>query len=79
MNINEYLKIQKYEFLEFLKDIDKIILVGVKDIESLEEFYKDSDNVIEEFIDENSYVVSRSDGYHELFILGSIKIIEIDL
>jgi len=71
MNIDEYLKIQNDEFVNFIKDPKKIILVATESPESLLSFYEDYNGQVERYKDDNSYVVKRSDGHYELFILGS--------
>lgn len=73
MNIDDYLKIQEEEFMEFGRDIRKIILVAAKNVNSLKSFYDRYGAEVIEYIDSKSYVVKREDGNFELFILGSCK------
>lgn len=71
MDIEDYLKIQNDEFIDFIKDPKKIILVATESAESLKSFYEYYNGQVEEYKNKKSYVVKRSDGLHELFILGS--------
>jgi hypothetical protein len=73
VEIEDYLKIQEEEFLEFLRNLDIEILIAAKDINCLIDFYSDYNAKIVEFVDSNSYVICRNDGNYELFIKGSFS------
>lgn len=71
MELDDYLRIQEEEFLEYGGNVDKRILIAAKDKNCLVNFYTNYNSIVLEFIDLNSYVICRNDGNYELFIRGS--------
>lgn len=73
MKLEDYLVLQKKEFLEFGNDLKKIILVAAETIEDLKDYSDQIEATVEQFKDNNSYVVKLKDGSLQLFIKGSYE------